>query len=105
MPAACRPSAPPSRPAFSAACLPLAPTFAFTKLGRPPQPRKLPTVRDRLGKGSAPARERGDRRLDGGDHLGAPSGVGNLSICPRRSGACKSAQAEVVGNPVPFHVV
>src|SRR5437868_4950536 len=94
MPAAClhccQPSAAPSRVTCSATDLPLAPTFAYVgcraphiderKLGRRPQPRKLPTVRDRWGNGSAPSREGSDRRLDGFYDGLTPRRVDDLAI-------------------------
>src|ERR1700682_3988032 len=74
-PLACPAAGLPSRHARPLLCKPTA-TFTYLshirgrfpysngrKLGRPQQPRKLPTVRDRSGKESAPAREGGDRRL------------------------------------------
>src|SRR4051812_3764096 len=48
------------------------------KLGCPTAPRKLATVWDCWGKKSAPARERGDRRLDGAHDLGASLSIGEL---------------------------
>src|SRR5207302_10616190 len=96
----------------SASRLPLYPTFTQPwcrspyingrKLGRYLGPRKLATVRDRWGKGSAPACEGSDRRLHCGDDGVEAGGVRNLRETAGRAGARQVPQVESVGSAIPF---